>query len=69
MVTSGIGHAPFKRLALAVGVRELIGHGGSGEGNNQGDGEKELLHDGSPLTLAGLISDFDRLAMAPVDTR
>ena len=27
-----------------VGVGELLGHGGRGESDDQGDGEKELLH-------------------------
>src|SRR5262249_25479993 len=33
-----------KRLAGAVGVRELLGHGGRSKGDDQGDGEEDLLH-------------------------
>ncbi len=40
-------------LALAEGVGELLGHGwrcsGGGEGDNQSDGEENLLHERSPI--------------------
>jgi hypothetical protein len=36
---------------VEVGVREVLGHGGRGEGDDQGDGEDELLHGVSPLRV------------------
>src|SRR5262249_53423409 len=44
VVMTLIDHAPKKRLAGAVGVRELLGHGGRSKGDDQGDGEEDLLH-------------------------
>ena len=32
-----------------VGVREVLSHGRSGEGDNQGDSDQKLLHFKSPL--------------------
>ena len=39
----------FGRLAAevrGVGVGEILGHGGSGERHNQGNGDQKLLHRG-----------------------
>jgi hypothetical protein len=44
VVMTVIDHAPEKRLTGAVGVRELLGHGGRSKGDDQGDGEEDLLH-------------------------
>jgi hypothetical protein len=48
-----------------VGVREVLSHSRSGEGDNQGDGDQKLLHLRSPLAcqLALGVQGSGRMAM------
>ena len=42
--------------AGAVGVRKAFGHDRRGGGDDQGNGDNELLHESSPLVFGRLIS-------------
>ena len=58
-------------LALAEGVGELLGHcrrgGGGGEGDDQSDGEENILHERSPIWCGLLTEGSNRLAVCPIE--
>jgi hypothetical protein len=64
-ITSFFMGDPFRVLANAlrigltakrrgIGVVEILGQGGRGKRDNQGNGDQKLLHSESPLGIAGL---------------
>jgi hypothetical protein len=59
-------HQLWPSVDVEIGVREILGHGGRGEGDDQGNSEDELLHGVSPLSRP-VDPSFDRLAIAPID--
>ena len=75
MVVIGITMRPIGRLilALAEGVGELLGHcgpgSGGGEGDDQSDGEENLVHERSPIWGGLLTEGSNRLAVVRLNNR